>query len=168
MNEYFDKVFSFTLGKEGGYVNDFSDPGGETNFGISKKSYPKEDIKNLTIERTKEIYYKDYWILAGCDILVSMGFPLTAMALFDSSVNCGISISKKFIQQYLNVYIDGILGPKTMKELSLKKDIDLCSGIIGKRENHYSQIISVNPKLTKFGKGWANRVRDLKIFLKLT
>ncbi len=168
MNEYFDKAFSFTIGKEGGYVNDPFDPGGETKFGISKKSYPKEDIKNIAIERAKEIYYKDFWVLSNCDKLVSMGYPLTAIALFDGSVNCGVSTSKKFIQQYLNVHIDGILGPKTMQEISLKKDFDLCDGLIGKRENYYSQIISVNPKLCKFEKGWANRVRDLKIFLNLT
>ena len=165
MNEYFDKIFSFTIGKEGDYVNDKDDPGGETGFGISKKTYPKEDIKNITIERAKEIYYKDYWIISDCDKLISAGYPLTAMALFDSSVNCGILTSKKFIQQYLNIYIDGILGPKTMKEINLKKDFDLCNGILDKRENYYLQIISVNPKLSKFGKGWVNRVRDLKIFL---
>lgn len=167
MNDYFDKVFSFTIGKEGGYVNDKDDPGGETKFGISKKSYPKEDIKNLTLDRAKEIYYKDYWILSGCDKLISMGFPLTAMALFDSSVNCGVLTSKRFIQQCLNVIVDGILGPKTMGEISLKKDFDLCNGFIGKRENYYLQIISINPKLEKFEKGWLNRTKDLRKFLKL-
>ena len=29
----------------GGYVNHPSDPGGETNFGITKRSYPAEDIR---------------------------------------------------------------------------------------------------------------------------
>ena len=38
-----------TLGKEGGYVNNSRDPGGETNFGISKRAYPNVDIKNLTL-----------------------------------------------------------------------------------------------------------------------
>jgi hypothetical protein len=33
-----------------GYVNDPSDPGGETQWGISKRSYPDVDIKALTRE----------------------------------------------------------------------------------------------------------------------
>ena len=34
----FETAFRFTLGHEGGYVNDARDPGGETKFGISKRS----------------------------------------------------------------------------------------------------------------------------------
>ena len=32
---------------ESGYANNPKDPGGETNFGINKRAYPKEDIKIL-------------------------------------------------------------------------------------------------------------------------
>lgn len=34
----FDIAFDRLLGHEGGYVNDPEDPGGETNWGISKRS----------------------------------------------------------------------------------------------------------------------------------
>ena len=40
---------------EGGYVNDPDDPGGETNFGISKRSYPDLDIAALTVADAVEI-----------------------------------------------------------------------------------------------------------------
>ena len=36
----FETAVNTTLQYEGGYVNDPNDPGGETNFGISKKAYP--------------------------------------------------------------------------------------------------------------------------------
>ena len=36
------------LSHEGGYVHDARDPGGETQWGISKRSYPGVDIKALT------------------------------------------------------------------------------------------------------------------------
>ena len=45
-----------SIGHEGGYINHPDDPGGETNFGISKKQFPKLDIKNLTRKDAKEIY----------------------------------------------------------------------------------------------------------------
>jgi len=60
--EQFEPAIAFTLSWEGGYVNDFFDAGGETNMGISKKSYPDLDIKNLTVEQAKAIYYEDYWL----------------------------------------------------------------------------------------------------------
>ncbi len=45
---------------EGEYINHPNDRGGETKFGISKRWYPNEDIKNLTRERTDMILFRDY------------------------------------------------------------------------------------------------------------
>ncbi|KKK60142.1 hypothetical protein LCGC14_3027340, partial [marine sediment metagenome] len=47
----FEKAIPIVLKHEGGYVHDKLDPGGETNFGISKRAYPMVDIKNLTQEQ---------------------------------------------------------------------------------------------------------------------
>ena len=58
----FDDIIKVVLKHEGWYVNDPVDPGGETNFGIAKRSHPDVDIKNLTEEGAKEIYYQDYWM----------------------------------------------------------------------------------------------------------
>ena len=57
----FDDIIEVVLHHEGGYVNDPKDPGGETNFGIAKRSHPDVDIKNLTKDAAKDIYYEDYW-----------------------------------------------------------------------------------------------------------
>ena len=51
----FDDIIEIVLEHEGGYVNDPKDPGGETNFGVAKRSHPDVDIKNLTKEVAKEI-----------------------------------------------------------------------------------------------------------------
>ena len=51
----FNDIIEVVLHHEGGYVNDPKDPGGETNFGIAKRSHPDVDIKNLTEEGAKEI-----------------------------------------------------------------------------------------------------------------
>jgi lysozyme family protein len=55
-------IFDLLLDIEGGYVNDPNDPGCETNFGISKKSYPNVDIKNLTRSQAIAIYNRDYYL----------------------------------------------------------------------------------------------------------
>ena len=44
----FDDIIEVVLEHEGGYVNDPDDPGGETNFGVAKRSHPDVDIANLT------------------------------------------------------------------------------------------------------------------------
>src|SRR5665213_1885787 len=45
------------LANEGGYTPGLpGDPGGETNFGISKRSYPNVDIKNLTRDGAIAVY----------------------------------------------------------------------------------------------------------------
>ena len=52
----FETAIAFVLNEEGGYSNDPRDPGGETNFGISKRAHPQVDIKNLTLEEAESIY----------------------------------------------------------------------------------------------------------------
>ena len=83
MRENFDKAFQLTIGLEGAYSNNKNDPGGETNFGISKRYHPDTDVKNLTPDGAKAIYRQEYWIPAGCD---AVPYPLD-ICLFDSQVN---------------------------------------------------------------------------------
>jgi lysozyme family protein len=91
---YFDAAFGMIVGVEGGYVNDPQDPGGETKYGISKRRYPNEDIANLTLERAKFLYQRDYWAANGCDKL-----PWTeAFLVFDSAVNGGNP--QRWLQMY--------------------------------------------------------------------
>jgi hypothetical protein len=58
----FNRVIEFVLEQEKGYVNSPNDPGGETNWGISKRWNPDIDVKNLTREGAKEVYWERYWI----------------------------------------------------------------------------------------------------------
>ena len=92
----FDKALKFVLKWEGGYSNDPRDPGGETKFGISKRSYPELDISKLTLKQAKEIYYQNYWLKAGCD---DLPYPFN-IVVFDTAVNMGRSRAIKFIDPY--------------------------------------------------------------------
>ncbi len=82
----FDTACDRLLGLEGGYVNRPDDPGGETNWGISKRSYPNLNIKSLTRDQAKEIYLKDFWLRGQMD---KFEFAL-AYQVFDFAVNSGI------------------------------------------------------------------------------
>ncbi len=172
MDVIFDKAFDFTIGKEvggdllnGGYTNDPEDPGGETKWGVSKKAFPHEDIKNLTKDRAKQIAYLNYWIPSSCDKLTSLNLSLTAIATFDAAYNCGAATAKKFIQRYLGITDDGIIGMNTISKLLMQTDLKIVDGILEERKKHYASLIEENLKLNKFKNGWNNRVESLKKFL---
>jgi hypothetical protein len=84
----FDSAFSIIVSPaiEGGYSPGRpGDPGGETKYGCSKRRYPNEDIKNLTIDRAKFLFQRDYWNSNGCE---SMPWE-QALLVFDAAVNGG-------------------------------------------------------------------------------
>jgi lysozyme family protein len=84
----FIKAISKVLHIEGGYVNDPDDKGGETKYGISKRSYPNEDIKNLTLARAKMLYKRDFWDKVGGDLINDQQI---ADMLVDAAVNEGVT-----------------------------------------------------------------------------
>lgn len=75
-----------TLGFEGGYSNDSVDPGGETNFGISKRAHPEVNVRNLTRDQAAAIYKTDYWDEGGC---AGLPWPMSAVH-FDTCVLFGV------------------------------------------------------------------------------
>jgi len=162
MEDWFGIAFEFTLGAEGGYSNNVSDPGGETKYGICKRDYPKEDIKNLTVDRAKEIYYKNYWLPSYCQELITLNFPLTAIVLFDTGINCGCKTSKILLQKAIGVEADGMIGKQTINGLKLYKDLDMCNRLLDRRKEYYDLIITKNIKLGVFKKGWYNRINNLR------
>lgn len=146
---WLDKVIEL----EGGYVNDPSDRGGETKYGISKKAYPNEDIKNLTIERAKELYIEDYVKPCKADLL-----PYELQyAHFDASVNHGVKGAAKILQRAAGVKDDGIIGNITLKA---SKDVTLERYLLY-RAFYYMEIVGNNPSQYKYIKGWANRLKHI-------
>lgn len=107
----FEAAFERLLGHEGGYSLDPRDPGGETNFGISKRSYPGEDIAGMTVERAREIYRRDYWNASGCSALPA-GIRYD---VFDTAVNSGVRTAIKLLQRAAGETEDSVLGPLTLQ-----------------------------------------------------
>jgi lysozyme family protein len=89
----FNSSLAVVLEFEGGYSNDPNDPGGETNLGISKRSYPNLDIASLTPEIVAPIYRSNYWDAIACDTLPE---PLKLLA-FNCAVNQGPGYSRELL-----------------------------------------------------------------------
>jgi lysozyme family protein len=146
----FNRAFELVIGHEGGYVDHPADPGGSTKFGISKRQYPNEDIPNLTLERAKQLYRRDYWDAIKGDQLPA---PL-ALCLFDMAVNSGVSQAIRTLQRAVDVHVDGILGPGTLgKALSMQPGI-LVTYLQAERLLFLMKL----PTFQTFGKGWTRRV----------
>lgn len=164
----FDEAFKITVGHEGGLTLHKNDRGnwtsgivgrGElkgTKYGISAMSYPKEDIKNLSIERAKQLYKRDYWDKAKCDQLPDG----LRFHVFDAAVNSGIKRSIETLQKALNVGVDGLIGNQTISAANLKDVNSTFNQFYAARISFYTSIGTFKD----FGKGWMNRVaNNLKI-----
>jgi hypothetical protein len=130
-------VISYVIAKhEGGYVED--DAGkGPTNYGINGKAngLTPAQVKNLTLDKAKAIYKKNYWDKIDADNLD----PKIRAIAFDTAVNMGPDVAKKLLQES---------GGDLNKFAELRKQ-------------KYINIVNSNKE--KFGKykdGWLNRVDD--------
>lgn len=146
----FDQCFERLLGHEGGYVNNPADPGGETKFGISRRAYPGEDIKCLTVERAKAIYLRDYWGPAGCDAVPEE----LRFDLLDLAVNSGPHMAVVLLQRVVGEAQDGILGPRTLRAAQSMPVQRLRARFIGMRLAFMAEL----PTWSAFGRGWAKRL----------
>ena len=150
----FDYIIEIVLEHEGGYVNDPDDPGGETNFGIAKRSHPDVDIANLTKEDAKIIYYQDYWMK---NRVPQMPDDLKHI-YFDMCVNQGRGRAVKILQRAsnakgANLKVDGGLGPKTVGALD---GVEL-DRVRAYRIKYYADLVTRKPDLEKFYFGWFRR-----------
>lgn len=123
------------------YENDPDDPGGATKYGIDQRSHPKEDIRNLTEERAKQIYWDAYWQKFRCE---GYDYPL-GEAVFNCAVNAG----------WGRVQAIFAAGAKT------------ANTFLNEQEAFYHRLADARPKSRKFLKGWLNRTGALRRHLGL-
>lgn len=148
----FDQAFETLIGHEGGYVDNRADPGGVTKFGISKRQYPSEDIANMTLERAKEIYARDYWGPAGCD-----GLPDAAkLQVFDTAVNSGVKTAIRLMQKAVGSTADGVLGPLTLQAVQSMPAPRFVARFNAQRLAYMTSLSN----WPSFSRGWVLRIVD--------
>ena len=152
----FDDIIEVVLHHEGGYVNDPKDPGGETNFGIAKRSHPDVDIKNLTKDGAKEIYKEVYW---DKNKVESLSEDLRHI-YFDMCVNQGRGTAVKILQRACNakgadLAVDGGFGPGTKGAIETYKPS--LERVRCYRLKHYYDLVNKKPEQERFLFGWFKR-----------
>ena len=149
-------AIDFVLSYEGGLADNPSDPGGLTNWGISSRSYPSLNIRNLSRESASEIYRRDFWENVHGDELPG---PM-AVAVFDSAVNQGAGTAKRMLQIALNVEADGIIGPRTIKAAH-DGGLDAVVRFLAERAVRYHETMRDVPGLNVFAHNWYFRLFSL-------
>lgn len=97
----FPAALARALRYEGGFVDHPDDPGGPTNKGITQRTYDAyrrrlglatRTVRLIEDPEVEAIYYRDYWIPAGC----AERPPALAAALFDAAVHHGLGNALRF------------------------------------------------------------------------
>lgn len=139
---FFDRAFQIVVGEEGGYVNNPKDPGGETKYGISKRAYPNEDIKNLTLDRAKELYKRDYWDKVKGNSYGTFG---EALCVFDCAVNMGVG-----------------------RALNLAENVNTGPAFVINFQTERLLLYSKMKNWDTFGRGWTRRALRIALLAQAT
>lgn len=150
----FKNALQIILSHEGGYSDHPLDPGGETNYGITKRTAvqhgyngPMRDIPMHTVEY---IYHVSYWIKSHAD---EMPYAI-ALNVFDAAVNHGVKNAIRFLQRALKVSGDGVFGKNTLIALKSCNEVNTLLRFQAERLQFYTDINTFET----FGKGWVRRV----------
>ena len=120
----FEKIMDYVFNSEGGYVNHKHDRGGATNYGVTQTTYnswrkqkglPIEDVKNITKDEAKKLYYEEFWKGTGASDTSVICGPYNAKIMYKKS---GGNIYKflKERAKFHNIDIDKNPNQKEFKE----------------------------------------------------
>ena len=123
-----DDAITAVITKEGGYVNDPRDAGGETKNGITIRTARANGytgpMRDMPVALAREIYAKQYVIAPGFDKVAALSMPIAA-EMVDTGANMGPNVAGRFLQRLLNalnnegrdypeLLVDGAVGPGTL------------------------------------------------------
>lgn len=145
----FDTAIERILSHEGGYVFDRRDPGGETQWGISKRSYPDVDIKRLTRDGAKAIYERDFWR----PVAQTIDDDALRFQVLDAAVNHGIGNAVRMLQRAADVADDGHWGDVSRAALGRMSAADAHLRFMAERFEFWAKLRSFDT----FGRGWVRR-----------
>ena len=123
------------------FENDPDDPGGATKYGIDQRSHPEVNIRSLTADQAKKIYWDCYWNKNGID-----------------------AMPEKYGEVYFDLCVNS--GAGRAKQLAAVSNTDPAQ-LLRARDLFYIRLAHNRPKSQKFLRGWLNRNNRLREYLKM-
>lgn len=160
----FDTAVAHVKLEEKGFVDNPSDPGGRTNFGITQRLLDDTraaylslglpvKVEDLTWPQAREIYRLQFWIpLRGDDLPLHVSLPL-----LDGAVNSSVARAAKWLQLALGVKADGWIGMQTIRAARTAPPKPMLNEFFARRALHYMLQDDIDDV---FGLGWARRLFD--------
>ena len=171
------------VAREGGFVNDPSDPGGATNHGVTIHTMRRlgidltgdsrvtvEDVKRLTAEKATQIFIEYYHQRPNLGALPESLQP----SVFDMYVNAGANAVKVMQRLLTDMGFqcdpDGAVGPATIRAAQMAQDAApsyLADAYAIARRNYYYAIADARPASRKYARrrdggkgGWIIRAEE--------
>lgn len=161
------KIFKF----EGGFVNDPTDHGGATNFGVTLSTWRQvgydkdgdgdidvDDIRKLTRQDATIVLKKFYWDRWKADNISNQSVAEILVDWVWCSGKWGIVIP----QRILGLTTDGIVGAVTLRTVNSADQAKFHSQVWEARRQFIIEIVARDPSQKKFQRGWMNRLNDYK------
>ena len=163
MKDNYQASLNHVLQSEGGWSDNPADPGGATMKGITLSTYQKwkgnahiskDDLKAISDQDVYDLYKQNYWDkIKGDDLPSGVDYMV-----FDASVNMGVGRASKLIQTAAGVPADGVIGNGTLEAIKNANPTELMDKFSTEKEDFYKSL----PTFGTFGKGWLNRVAQVK------
>ena len=154
MSDKFNQFIERVLAHEGGYVNDPRDPGGETIWGVTRRTASANgytgNMRTMTREQAIEIYRKAFWERYQADKMPDA----VAFQFFDACVNHGYGNAARMLQRAAGVADDGVIGAVSLAAINKLPENDLLLRFNAERIVFYTKLSA----FPSFGKGWVRRV----------
>lgn len=153
----FDKAIDLLLSDrvEGGYSNNPADPGGETMWGITRRTAIRHGytgmMRLLPRATAAEIYRKEYWDPNHTDSLPEvLRFPV-----FDATVNSGGREAALWLQRALGLPESGVISAVEIAACAkLVNPFPLACRFIAQRLEFQTNL----PIWGQFSRGWSRRI----------
>ena len=160
----FELMLNFLFQSEGGYTNDPNDHGGKTTWGITEGEARSHgytgDMRNLTQDFAKNIYWTDYYLANNLDKIKD---ERVALAILDISVTGGIGRGIQLARRALksmgvNIEENTKANQEFIDAVNSVDPLQFCHAYAQIQRAFYNSIVQHNETQRKFLKGWLNRV----------
>lgn len=158
----FDRAVDEVLRAEGGFVDHPDDPGGATNYGITRATLEEvrgrpvtvDEVRALTRAEAIDIYRRRYWTPIRGDELPAA----VAYVTFDGAVHSGVRQASKWLQRALAVEADGRIGPITVGAAQAADATVVVQRILEQRQGFLQRLST----WATFGRGWTARLAAVR------